>query len=191
MKKIIVLGCVLLFVMSCKAQTIVPIEKAIDYRNTVDGIPDNTYLKDVNNLLSKYVGTWKGIYAGKTYTFFTTKYAYTFDKVTYDILLMRYLITSSDGTILEDTRSLPNDGTYVIEGDYFTKDATYYVLNFTGKNAQCGNQGTVYIRMKNTENTQMSLTFEPNKIMISKDTCPGLKLAEQILPRNGMRLTKQ
>ena len=35
------------------------------------------------------------------------------------------------------------------------------------------------------------ITFEPDKILLTEDSCPGLKLAEQLLPRNGMRLTKQ
>lgn len=191
MKKIMILGCMLLFTMSCKAQTIVPVEKAIDYRRAGNGIPDDTYLKDVNNLLAKYVGTWKGTYGGKNYTFYITKSTSKLDKVTRDELLTRYLITSSNGTILEDTRNLPDTSPYVIEGAYFGKDLASYASNYFGKNSQCGNKGTVFIRMKNATNTQMLVTFEPAKIMISEDTCPGLKLAELTLPRDGLRLTKQ
>jgi len=191
MKKIMILGCMLLFAMSCKAQSIVPIEKKIDYISAENGIPEGTYLKDINNLLSKYVGTWKGTYGGKVYTFFITKYTYKPLKVTYDLLLIRYLITFSDGKILEDTRNLPNTSPNVIKGDYFGKDLAAYASNYFGKNSQCGNKGTVFIRMKNTTNTQMSFAFEPDKIMISEDTCPGLKLAEFTFPKEGLMLTKQ
>ncbi|MEO6177666.1 MAG: DUF6705 family protein [Flavobacterium circumlabens] len=192
MKKIIMRGCMLLFAISCKAQTIEPIEKAIDYRTSENGIPDNTYLKDINNLLNKYVGTWKGSYEGKNYTLFIIKYTSKFDKITQDILLTRYLITSSDGTVLEDTRSVPNESPYIIEGSYFSKDLTSYALNFTSKNSLCGNAGTLFIRTKNAANTLMSLGFEPNQIMISEETCPGFKLAELTFPRkNSIMLTKQ
>lgn len=191
MKKIMILGCILLFAMSCKAQTIVPVEKTGDYLDAGNGIPDNTYLKDVNNLLSKYLGTWKGTYGGKNYTFYVTKYTSKFEKVTRDKLLTRYLITTSNGSILEDTRSLPDTSPYVIKGNYFGKDLRSYASNFFGKNSQCGNKGTVFIRMKNTTNTQMSFAFEPDKILISEDTCPGFKFAELTLPREGMMLTKQ
>ncbi len=192
MKKIILLGCILIIAISCKAQIIVPVEKSLDYRIAGNGIPEGTYLKDVNNLLSKYVGTWKGDYAGKNYTFYITKYTYKPFKVTYDLLLTRYLITSSNGTILEDTRSASNTDTYVIKGDYFSKDLASYASNYFGKNSQCGNKGLVFIRIKNNTNTLMSVAFEPDKIFMSEDTCPGLKYAELTFPKNDViMLTKQ
>jgi len=182
----------LLFAISCKAQTIVPVEKSLDYRIAGNGIPEGTYLKDVNNLLSKYVGTWKGTYAGKNYTFFITKYTSKFDKVTNDVLLIRYLITSSNGTILEDTRSASNSDANVIEGNYFSKDLASYALNYFGKNSQCGNKGIVFIRIKNSTNTLMSVAFEPDQFLMSEDFCPGLKYAELTFPKNDViRLTKQ
>ncbi|WP_278021789.1 DUF6705 family protein [Flavobacterium ginsengisoli] len=191
MKKIFLLGFVLLSVISCKAQNIVPVEKAIDYRRAGNGIPDNTYLKDLSNLFGKYIGTWKGSYGGKTYTLFITKYTYTYDKVTFDELRIRYLITSSNGTILENTQSLPDSSPYIITGSYFGKDLSVYALDFAGKNAICGNAGTVFIRIKNTAKTSMSFGYEPDKIMISNDDCPGFKTAELTFPKDGLMLTKQ
>jgi hypothetical protein len=189
MKKTILLGCMLIIAISCKAQQIVPLEKKIEYKLT-GGIPDGVYLKDINNLLGKYMGTWKGTIEGKNYTFIITKFKDDYLGISVDKLLIRYLITTTNGTILEDTRNLPTTSPYVIEGDYFSKGATYYVSNYFGKNSICGNQGTVFIRMKNTANTEMSVTSVPDKMMISEENCPGLKLAEQVLPA-GMRLTKQ
>lgn len=191
MKKLIVLGCMLIIAISCKAQTIVPVEKSIDYMIAGNGIPDGTYLKDVNNLLNKYIGTWKGTYEGKNYTFVITKFKDVFLGITEDKLLIRYLITTTNGVVIEDTRSLSDTSTYVIEGSFFSKDLSYYGLNFFGKNSICGNQGTVFIRMKNTTNTSMSLTFMQSMETIAEDNCPGLKLAEPSLPINGMMLTKQ
>lgn len=37
----------------------------------------------------------------------------------------------------------------------------------------------------------MSLDFEPDKILISEEDCPGFKRAELTFPRDGMMLTKQ
>ncbi|WP_035669457.1 DUF6705 family protein, partial [Flavobacterium sp. 83] len=190
MKKLVIIGYLLTIAISCKAQTIVPVEKTIDYMIAQNGIPEGTYLKDVNNLLGKYIGTWKGTFENKNYTFIVKKYTCKPQNVTYDKLLIRYLITTTNGVIIEDTRNLPDTSTYVIEGYYFSKDLTYYVSNYYGKNSGCGQKGTVYIRMKNISNTDMSLTFEPEKILLTEDSCTGLKLAEQLLPRNGMRLTK-
>lgn len=191
MKKALILGYILLLAVSCKAQTIVPVEKAIDYRRAGDGIPDNTYLKDVNNLLTKYVGTWKGGLAGKNYTLYISKSISKYESVTFDELLIRYLITSSNGTILEDTRTLPDSSPYIIKGAYFGKDLASYAFNYAGKNSQCGNAGTVFSRMKNTTNTLMYFNIEPDKIMISDDICPGFKFADLTFPREGLTLTKQ
>ncbi|MBS7256494.1 DUF6705 family protein [Flavobacterium branchiicola] len=191
MKKIIILGFIMLLTLSCKAQTIVPVEKMGDYLDAGDGIPDNTYMKDINNLLTKYVGTWKGSYKTKNYTFYITKYTSTLDKVTIDELRIRYLITSVFGTVLEDTRSVPETGPHIIKGSYFNKDLTSYASDFVGNNSMCGNKGTIFTRIKNNTNTQMFLSFEPDHIMISEGTCPGLKLAELTFPRDGFMLTKQ
>ncbi|TCN52539.1 hypothetical protein D0809_00375 [Flavobacterium circumlabens] len=192
MKKIFILGFIILSTISCRAQTIVPVEKMGDYIDAGDGIPDNTYLKDVNNLLTKFVGTWKGNYQGKDYTLYISKTTSKYETITRDRLLIRYLITSSNGSVLENTQSIPDNSPYIIAGSYFSKDLAVYALNFGGKNSLCGNAGTVFIRTKNAANTLMSLGFEPNKIMISEDTCPGFKLAELTFPRNNsIMLTKQ
>uniref|UniRef100_UPI00301A98C6 DUF6705 family protein n=1 Tax=Chryseobacterium contaminans TaxID=1423959 RepID=UPI00301A98C6 len=44
---------------SCKAQE-------YPLNTSLDGLPDNAYLKDTNNELNKYVGLWKGSWDGKT-----------------------------------------------------------------------------------------------------------------------------
>lgn len=163
MKIILILGGMLLFAMSCKAQTIVPVEKTGDYLDAGNGIPDNTYLKDVNNLLRKYVGTWKGIYGRKNYTFYVTKYTSKFDKVTRDELLTRYLITTSNGTILEDTRNSPDTSPNVIEGSYFAKDLRSYASRYFGKNTQCGNKGTLFFSMKKKQIKKCHLILSPIK----------------------------
>jgi hypothetical protein len=54
MKKIIFLGYVLLFAMSCKAQTIVPIEKAIDYKIAQNGIPNDPTIEINDSIKDKY-----------------------------------------------------------------------------------------------------------------------------------------
>lgn len=190
MKKLILLGCLLIIGISCKAQTIVPVEKSIEYKET-GGIPDGVYLKDINNLLLKYIGTWKGTYEGKNYTFVITKFRHDFLGISADKLLVRRLITTTNGTVIEDTRSLPDTSPDVIKGSFFSKDLSYYGLRFFGENSICGNQGTVFIRMKNTTNTSMSLTFMQDMVTINEENCPGLKLAEPSLPISGMMLTKQ
>ena len=67
MKNILKISIFVLFTIniSCKAQ-IVPL-KSLDY-------PDGAYLKDLDNILPFWVGTWKGTVNNKEYTFQFVKF---------------------------------------------------------------------------------------------------------------------
>lgn len=118
MKKSILLGFILFSTLSCKAQ-IIPIESKKNYIGTGISLPDNvTYIKDVNNILDRYVGIWKGDYDGKNYQLIITKYINTYNGIMEDCLLMRYLITGVNGAIIEDTRILSDNSPYVVESRY-------------------------------------------------------------------------
>ncbi|MCD9575636.1 DUF6705 family protein [Flavobacterium soyae] len=192
MKNVIVLIILLLVTLSCKAQQIVPVEKAIEYRDADSGVPDGVYLKDINGLLNKYLGTWKGTVDNKNYTFVIIKYKNNLSRgVSQDELMIRYLITTSNGTVIEDTRSLSDDSSYVIKGDYFNKTASYYVSSYMGKNADCGQSGNLFITGTKLPN-QIKLFLIPDKVMINIQNCPGQKAADKLLPvDNEVLLTKQ
>lgn len=191
MKNIITLIILLLVTLSCKAQQIVPVEKAIAYRDADQSIPDGTYLKDVNGLFNKYLGIWKGTIDNKNYTFVISKYKHDFLGISKDKLLIRYLITTSSGTVIEDTRSLPDNSIYVIKGDYFGKKALYYISYYMGKNYTCGQSGNVFIAETKIP-SQIKLFLSPDREMMDVQKCPGQKVAEQLLPvENEVLLTKQ
>ncbi|CAC9976799.1 DUF6705 family protein [Flavobacterium panici] len=186
MKTIIILSLMIVS-LSCKAQQIVPLEKAIEYRDSDIEIPDGTYLKVVNGLLNKYLGIWKGTYNNKNYVFIITKTKKDFLEISKDKLLVRYLITTPTGSILEDTRNLPDTNPLVIEGDYISKSKGYYTLNYFGQNSKCGQSGVVFISTTK-DNKQMKLSLSPNQGFIN-NKCS--KIADQILPTTSMNLTKQ
>ncbi len=172
-----------MMILSCRGQQTLPLETKF-----VDEIPTGTYLKDVNVLLNKYIGTWKGTYENKNYTFIITKYKEEFRGVFSDILIIRYLITSNTGTVLEDTRSLLNENNLVIRGLYFGANFGYYVLGYIGKDAGCGQSGDLFISTSK-DNKQMKLYLATSQDIIDGNKCP--KIAEQILPTKSMFLSKQ
>lgn len=189
MKIIIILGLIILTTLSCKAQ-IVPIEKKIEYIRTENGIPENiTYLKDINNLLDKYVGVWKGIFNDKTYEFKIIKITEKPGRINEDKLLMRYIITDINGTVIENTSALPNNSPYVIHGDYI--DRSNYLLNYVGSAGNCGQAGTIFISTSIKSNyTRLYLSLEPEQMLISTEDCPNGG-ASQIIPKNQITLIKQ
>lgn len=190
MKKILTLGLIILSIISCKSQ-VLPVENVVNYINSKDGIPKNiTSIKDVNNLLDKFIGTWKGTYDGKTYEFRILKITTKPGRITEEKLIMRYLITNSDGTVIEDTRELPDSSPYVIKGNYL--DTTTYALVYTGKNSRCGLSGTIFIDfLQGSNNTKMTLFLAPDSIILDQNSCPNGR-ANQIMPTvSQMTLTKQ
>ena len=74
MKNTIITIIVLIFTtISCKAQIIL-VENFEEYNQE---LPDGAYVKDANNVLGKFVGTWKGTYDNKSYEFKTVRYTRT------------------------------------------------------------------------------------------------------------------
>ncbi|PTS95532.1 hypothetical protein DBR27_17000 [Flavobacterium sp. HMWF030] len=193
MKNIISVVCLVMLTLSCKAQQIVSVEKVLEYRKAGNGVPDGVYFKDVNGLLNKYLGTWKGSVDNKKYTFVITKYTnYRSRGISQDELLIRYLIMDSSGKIIEDTRNLLDTSPYVIKGDYFSETGSYYTSDYMGKNPECGQSGTVYISLpNNSANAQMKLVLMPDRDLMEVQKCPGQKVAEQILPIKSIFLAKQ
>jgi ribulose-5-phosphate 4-epimerase/fuculose-1-phosphate aldolase len=188
MKKILTIGCLFIIALSCRAQGIVAVEQSYNYYLAGNGIPDGTYFKDINNLFNNYVGTWKGVYKNRNYTFYITKHTKTFYNVTEDEILVRYLITNLDGSIVEDTRSNADDGDYIISGDMFSKNADYYYMIYAGKDADCGQSGDLILRPKSP--TQLKISLLQEKILLDPAACPGGR-AIQLMPLEGMILTKQ
>ncbi|MCT4697565.1 DUF6705 family protein [Tenacibaculum haliotis] len=184
MKKIIFIIATLFVIISCKAQ-IIAVE---DFENYNQELPDGAYIKDVNNVLDKYIGTWKGTYNNKNYEFIVQKVTKNNIDLKYkhDKLLMRYKITDSNGTELANTLNLPNENYYVINGSYLASSGGYK-LSYIGLNSECGQNGTIYISTYGANNTKLQLFLMVRGEI--HDCTTGA--AEQIIPTESMELMKQ
>jgi hypothetical protein len=188
MKRILLITTIFILTLSCKAQIIEPVEKIIFYDEAGKGIPNNYYFKDINHLMDKYLGTWKGTYDNKKYTFIISKYKDSFSSIAIDILIIRYLIVNPDGTILEDTRS-EVDGHTRMGGDYFSKDQKSYVLSFVPKDETCGIRGNITVR---PNGAQLTLIMRPSIDIFANDECSDANLKAPLFPtKERMTLTKQ
>jgi hypothetical protein len=183
MKKILFIGLIILSTISCKAQ-VIAVENFKDYPHE---LTEGTHVKDINNVLGKFVGTWKGTYNNKNYEFRIIKYTRTSTKrnLKFDKLLIRYKITDTNNTVIEDTTTLPNDSMFVIKGSYLTNHGSY-VLYYQGKNYKCGQNGDIFMGVYGTNNTKMKLFLS-----VDGEMYDCTKPAQQILPTKSMELTKQ
>lgn len=201
MKKVVFSGFVLFFAFACKAQqpiapSIVPLEKKAEYMDADLDIPDDTYLKDVNHLLDKYIGTWKGTYNNRNYTFIITKYTYAYLNLLEDKLLINYIITDLAGINIANSTTTSIESDPPISGWYFIKNTTNnYVLSYLGKNPNCGQKGVIQISTSkyiSVNPSQMKISYYQDNVMINDADCPDFVVAEQVMPgKGGIILTKQ
>lgn len=181
---------IILFTISCKSQSILPLENLVNYINTDTGIPSQiTYVKDINNILDKYVGNWKGNSSDKSY-FFQIEKIVEQSEVTgirYDMLVIKYKITSVKlGEVIVDNLNFPNNHFSVMSGWYLSKSGTNYVLIYQGFDYLCGDRGDVYISIGQNLNS-LQVTFRPKGKFA---TCTK-KNVPQIMPLEQIYLTKQ
>jgi len=175
----------LLFIISftCKAQ-IIPVENHFNYPNE---IPNGTYIKDVNNVLNKFTGTWIGSYDNKNYEVVIEQTTISYLQILNDILLLRYKITDANGTVLLNT--LPDDSDYVVMGEYVNPSGSYQ-LDYGGYEYDCGQSVTIFIKTFNN-NTQMKLYLYLGESPYNEIDCPN-GFAEQVFPTHTqIILTKQ
>ncbi|AUS04721.1 hypothetical protein [Pseudotamlana carrageenivorans] len=185
----LILTLTFLVALGCKVQQcIVPLEEF--WIKGGEFIEENDcYAKDVNDILGKYVGVWRGDYNNKSYEFMIAKE--TDNKFVsdfkIDILLMKYLIKDSSGRTIENTTLLPDDDSLVIWGMYPSRYNKAYTLYYNGKNTECGQSGVVFIY--SSGDGKMTLSLVPSRELINSEECVGRVV--QILPTNTMMLTKQ
>lgn len=201
MKNYITIIALFILSLSCKAQynNIVPLENYYSYVEN-NSITDGTYLKDVNNVLNKYVGTWKGEFDGKEYTLKVNKSSRTTTsgKMKEDLIYIRYTIKDSNGNIIKKT--IGDSNSSALRGNLFEKDnPDIYSLLYWGKDDQeikCGNIGDMFIQTLDN-NTKLKIYVEPEHMLFAKiEGEPDPYPNGRILPPfpdedNPMILTKQ
>lgn len=198
MKNTLLIFVFLLCITSCKAQTIGTLEQFEECTmrpNHDEGCPDLeniTYVKDTNNRLNQFVGTWKGNYNGKLYEIkLEKKINYKNepnDGLSWDMIIGRIKITDNSGNVIYTSMSKPDNDTY-FWGYNFQKRS--YVMHFVG-NYNCLESGDVFIETKLNNPTEMTLYYSEDKDgFLNPAKCPNFSSFTPLLPGNKMTLTKQ
>lgn len=140
-----------------------------------------TYVKDLNNIRDKYVGTWRGTRDGKTVTFYIEKYTRVSDlstpNITFDELLIRYRITAGSNVII-DTTSLEDTNPLVISSSYLANSGSY-VFHYIAKESKCGQSGHLYVDYDSV-NTQLRTTINLEHRFVDGAQCKGVDLYKYI-----------
>jgi hypothetical protein len=149
-------------ILSCKAQTF-PLRTYTD-------IPENAYLKDTNNELQDYVGTWKGTWGDRIiYINFKKSINIYNELLKYykDNLIGRFKVTDLSGNILFDNMALP-DGKVKIQGGKFRKIDDKYSLAYVDSDL-CDTSGNIIINFTDPSKTQLNWKYNEGSNMITTD----------------------
>lgn len=187
MKNILSIVCFVIFT-SCIGQTI-SLETMAQCSNQPSTCPVATYIKDVNNLLDKYVGTWKGTLNGKNYELnFVKRENFGFsENLKRDRLIGRVKITNSSG-VIEYDNFIKQDNETDFFGDNFQKDLKVYLMRFAGSKIGCIDYGYTYMWIKPETPNQMGINFHPDND-IATQNCNNFQTT---LPDNQIiHLTRQ
>ncbi|MDQ8143812.1 DUF6705 family protein [Chryseobacterium sp. CFS15] len=160
---------VLIGIISCKAQ-----QNPLPLNTWMENIPQGAYVKDLNNELSPYVGTYKATYQGNEITLFITKEENKLEELTNkyyynDVLNVKYKIKNSSGQILQETQNgtTPNN---IITSTRTKPSTGQIILYYEGTNCGVG-WGDIYLKKIN--NTQISWTYNAESTLITEQNCPG------------------
>ncbi|WP_079243286.1 DUF6705 family protein [Chryseobacterium indologenes] len=169
--KIAVILMLFFSLISCKAQQIFPL------LTSIDNIPNLSHLKDTNNELKDFIGTYLASYNGNQFTLYISKendkLFNTRGKQIYkDILSIRYIIKNSSGAVLQDTQNkvFQPDLLHTIYSLWVTENGTKISFNYAGTNCSVG-WGKIILKKVNT--TQLSWEYRPNDITTTESKCPS------------------
>jgi hypothetical protein len=164
----------MLVVFSCKSQTI-SLEQAVQCRDNPNCPRDYKYVKDINNTLNKYVGTWKGSYNGRVYEMKFNKSLYDDMGMKKDEITGRLRITIPGNIPLTifDNFNEPDDAKTHFSGLGLTTDLQGYRMIFAGPvPSGCINHGTVSLRINPSTPNQMKIKYWSNNDIVVGE-CPS------------------
>lgn len=186
-----------LAIFLCKAQVIGTLEQFEECSKRPNrdelGCPDLediTYVKDTNNRLDQFVGTWKGSANGKQYEIqFEKKLQYGDNNRKWDKILGRMIIKDASGNTIFSSMNIPLDEAGILRGANF--QSRVYILTFVA-NSYCNDSGEVFIEITKANSNKMTLYFDREQSIIFKpEKCPNLATYVPLLPKDKMTLTKQ
>jgi hypothetical protein len=140
---------------ACTQYTVIPLR-------TFTEIPENQcyYMKDINNELNDYEGTWKGNWNGKTFFITFKKIINKYDEAfryNEDFLIGKFKLLDATGNILFDNTAIA-DNDAKIKGGKFAKIDDKYSLSYYDKDL-CGKNGFGKISFANAAKTQLQWEY--------------------------------
>lgn len=186
MKKLVILIALHSLFMSC-AQ-VYPL-------NTYSEVPNNAYIKDIDNDLVPYEGTWKGTWNDKIIYIYFKRIKKLLDHKENnpyykDVLVGKFKVSDISENVLFDNTNLSDNDTKIEGTRFFTIPNKRYSLFYFDADI-CGMSGDIYVNFLNGNFTQLNWKFVDTTDIITS-ACPyyNTNPFPEPLPAN-IILTKQ
>jgi len=156
--------------IACKAQQ-------LPLNTLMENIPQNAYVKDLNNELTPYIGIYKANYGGNEIILYITKEEnrpvhYTDQQFYRDALVIKYVVKNSAGNILQNTQNMnftPDQKFHTIYSTRTRPTLNTIIFNYRGTNCGVG-WGDIYLKKINS--TQISWEYRPDDMVFTTGDCP-------------------
>lgn len=181
----------LLFSINCNCQSL-PL-------NSLEEPNNGGYLKDIDNVLPFWVGTWKGVEGNKEYTFEFVKFQHHLNIFSpirsyyIDELVGKFKVVNlTTNEVLYDDLSLTNFQDYKISLSSYGNNKGYVFL-FVDNKAHCDNMTKFTLIKDSTNPNQIKyLNFEYTEFITSSDCIyPEQEDIPMFLPKTNLILTRQ
>ena len=162
--KIFLYLSIILLSIGCKAQ-----QYPLDADFTI--IPNNSYIKDLNNEYNKFVGNWKAVLGTKeVYLYISKQENRSINRLNKnffrDVLLVKYKVLINN-QIVENTTNFTDDKINIISlGTEIDNSVTF---GYTGGKCTVG-WGTINIGY--VDPTHLKWNYQPQSTMVTNKNCP-------------------
>ncbi len=177
--------------LSCKSQNTATLQQMEECSRRPnrgrEGCPDLQgvkFVKDTDNRLDRFVGTWKGTFNGKQVELkLEKKEDFGRWDVKWDKLMGKIRVKDNQGNIIFDSFQDPEEDANPYGVNF---QGSSYEMRFSGKD-ECEDYGILFININSVpiNGTKMKLHYFRDGDVVDTATCPTL------LPENDMELTKQ
>ncbi|WP_260123177.1 DUF6705 family protein [Elizabethkingia anophelis] len=186
MKKTIFLT-IFIICLCTKAQTVA-------ITDTPRKIPNGIYLKDIDNTLPLFTGTWVASFEGKQVSLNISNRFENYpikvlnNSYTSDVLFMRYIINDSNNNQLATTMDRVITNANIIS-TYPSKDKKRIGFSYDGEGCGIG-EGLITLTI--IDESHIKWTFRPTGGIIDKSSCPNADNIKSYIPRTlDLTFTKQ
>lgn len=163
--------------------------------NTNTDVPNNAYIKDLNNELISYEGSWKGTWDSKMFILELKKikkYMTHRENNPYykDVLIGKFKVLNSSGNILFNNTNILDDDAKIEGARFLSLPYIRYTLSYMDPDI-CNMSGDIFINFTDATKTKLNWKFSDMTDIITPD-CPfyNSNPFPQPLPKD-ITLTKQ